>query len=187
MYLGKVGNIRSANAWLAYSADTPAPHTLEFLLMFHFVIFSEKSSFTVFGKIHIYILIYILHFWTSGNACVSPFPFDVTARISAFYFAYVHIEYLLVTHIGHFAGICIWTLAWMSTSGLCQLLWLLCMCTGIHPIGKKRRDKKTTDTNFELVLGGGSGGVTAMTYSVLISALSVSRPTVYLVYVVYTL
>ena len=61
------------------------------------------------------------------------------------------------------------------------------MCTGIHPIGKKRRDKKTIDTNFELVLGGGSGGVTAMTYSVLISALSVSRPTVYLVYVVYTL
>ena len=144
MYLGKVGNIRSANAWLAYSADTPAPHTLEFLLVFHFVIFSEKSPFvdieTVFGKIHIYILIYILHFWTSGNACVSPFPFDVTARISAFYFAYVHIEYLLVTHIGHFAGICIWTLAWMSTSGLCQLSWLL--CTGIHPIGKKRRDKK---------------------------------------------
>ena len=84
------------------------------LLMFHFVIFSEKSPFvdieTVFGKIS-HILQYILHFWTLGNACVSPFPFDVTARISAFYVAYVHIEYLLVAHIGHFAGICIWTLA----------------------------------------------------------------------------
>ena len=65
MYLGKVGNIRSANAWLAYSADTPAPHTLEFLLMFHFVIFSEKSPFvdieTVFGKIHIFSIHFTIH------------------------------------------------------------------------------------------------------------------------------
>ena len=48
-----------------FRRHTSPPHTLEFLLVFHFVIFSEKSPFvdieTVFGKIHIFSIHFTIH------------------------------------------------------------------------------------------------------------------------------
>ena len=153
MYLGKVGNIRSANAWLAYSADTPAPpHTLEFLLMFHFVIFSEKSPFvdieTVFGKIHIFSIHFTIHSsFLDPRKCLC-FPLSLWRDSK-------NLSFLLCLR-PHWIFACNphWTLRrhlhldiglnvnFRALSALQGLSWLLCMCTGIHPTGKKRRDKK---------------------------------------------
>ena len=78
--------IRSVNAWLAYSADTPSCptqiliHTSRLLLHLHMHITTLKILLDALsdpGKFS--------SAWGNAFACVSPFPCDALARIPPFY------------------------------------------------------------------------------------------------------